>query len=224
MRFVFICLVAIIGHQTLFSQTYIIEYYQLKKVKQNGITSNINGDYGIFTTRVKQICYDSHSDGSDNHMGNLEFEKQSNGLSYYKGKCYLDSYCYYIFNDSKNVLNISLSNGDVYVYHKKTPPPGRVNGKYYKLGDGNSGGVYVGATENPPVNPASSSSSSNKHKKTKHPKKCIRCLGNGVCPKCNGKGIYHNMGAGGHTRCPSCNGTRKCTMCHGSGTYGYEWY
>lgn len=226
MRFVFICLMAIIfGHQTLFSQTYNIEYYQLKKVKLNGATSTISGDYGIFTTRVKQICYDSRSDGSDNYMGNLKFEKQSNGLSYYKGKCYLDNNCYYIFNDSKGVLNISLSNGDVYVYHKTTPSSGRTNGIYYSPGNSN-GGAYVetpvsssgaGSSSN------SSSSSGSTYKKTAHPKKCTRCLGNGVCSKCSGRGTYNNMSAG-YTRCPSCGGTGKCTMCHGSGTYGSVWY
>lgn len=216
----------IFGHQTLFSQTYNIEYYQLKKVKLNGATSTISGDYGIFTTRVKQICYDSHSDGSDNYMGNLKFEKQSNGLSYYKGKCYLDSHCYYIFNDSKGILNISLSNGDVYVYHKTIPPSGRTNGIYYRTGSRNGGGVggtHIEPSGNPSGNSASSSSSNSSYKKTEHPKKCTRCLGNGVCPKCSGRGTYNNMSAG-YTRCPSCGGSGKCTMCHGSGTYGSEWY
>lgn len=227
MRFIFICLMALIwGNQTLWSQTYNIEYYQLKKVRKNNVTSSISGNYGIFTTRVKQICYDSHSDGSMNYKSDLKYEKQSNGIYYYTGKCYLDNYCSYIFNDSKGILNVALSNGDVYVYYKASPPYGCKDGTYYNPRSGNSsydngGPAYVA----PPVNSSGSgtTSPSKSYKKTAHPRKCAKCVGRGICGMCHGKGTYYVFGQK-TIICPRCNGTGKCQVCYGSGTHGSEWY
>lgn len=232
MRFTIFCLLAVFyGCQMISAQgqEYNIEYYKLTKIRKDNVTKSVYDNYGIYTTRVKQICYDSYSNGTMNYMSDLKYDRQSNGLKYYSGKCYLDRNCFYVFNDSKGILNVSLSNGDVYVYQKTSAPAGRKNGEYYSTssGGGGDGGYYVPpTTTTPSSNGSVGGSSNNSRQKQAHPKKCTRCLGNGVCPKCSGKGTYHTLmyGANKLMTCPSCNGSGKCSMCHGSGTYGTSWY
>lgn len=225
------------GHQTSMAQTYHIEYYQLKKIRKNNVTSSVSSGYGIYTTRVKQICYDSYSDGSMNHMSDLKYNKQSNGMQYYSGKCYLDKFCYYVFNDSKGVLNISLSNGDVYVYHKATPPSNKKNGTYYggceggESVDGGNGGYQPNTTTT--TGSIGNNRTNNSQSTQNQPQRCPQCGGSGKCNNysssighrghCNGNGRCETCGGDGlsglmdKTRCSVCNGTGRCSRCGGTG-------
>ena len=222
----------LLGHQTIISQTYNIEYYKLKKVRVKNVTTTVSDDYGIFTTRVKQVCYDSRSDGSMNYRSNLKYEKQANGLTFYKGKCYLDDFCHYVFNDSKGILNVTLSNGDVYVYHKVSSPIGRTEGRYYSKSQGGGGGaagVYAPATSTTP----SKNVNNRRSASTKETQICDYCGGRGKCNNysssighrghCNGSGRCETCGGDGYSglmnnaKCSVCNNTGRCSRCGGSG-------
>lgn len=44
---------------------------------------------------------------------------------------------------------------------------------------------------------------------------CVSCHGSGICPVCDGTGVYSNYGQS--SECSACGGTGVCSICGGSG-------
>jgi len=44
---------------------------------------------------------------------------------------------------------------------------------------------------------------------------CVSCHGSGICPVCDGTGVYRNYGQS--SECSACDGTGVCSICDGSG-------
>lgn len=203
------------------AQTY---YYKMCSFTQGGATyTNVSG--GQFITFRGAMCMETDAKGKPCGNGTLQRTIQNKDL--YIGSSFWGPKTKFVFSSDRSSLKVTAPDGAVYSYQRSNAPQGVTTSSLISGGNGGSGGVYVTTPVNSSGSGAashSSSSSGSNYKKTEHPKKCQRCLGSGVCPKCGGKGTYNNMGAGGYTRCPSCGGTGKCTMCHGKGTYGSEWY
>ncbi len=200
------------------AQTY---YYKMCSYTQGGTTyTNVSG--GQFITFQGIMCMETNINGKPCGNGTLQRTAQNKNM--YVGSAFWGSNTKFVFNSDRSSLEVTATDGTVYSYKRSNAPQGVTTSSLIKGGNSSysAGGAYVPA----PVNTSgtsTSSSSNSTYKKTEHPKKCTRCLGNGVCSKCSGRGTYNNMSAG-YTRCPSCGGSGKCTMCHGSGTYGSEWY
>lgn len=201
------------------AQTY---YYKMCSYTQGGTTyTNVSG--GQFITFQGIMCMETNINGKPCGNGTLQRTAQNKNM--YVGSAFWGSNTKFVFNSDRSSLEVTATDGTVYSYKRSNVPQGVTTSSLIKgrSSSYSAGGAYVVSPVNSSSTPASSSSSGNSYKKTEHPKKCTRCLGNGVCPKCSGRGTYNNMSAG-YTRCPSCGGSGKCTMCHGSGTYGSEWY
>lgn len=46
---------------------------------------------------------------------------------------------------------------------------------------------------------------------------CSNCLGNGMCPDCNGSGVIVQVDLSDMEACPMCHGTGVCYKCGGTG-------
>lgn len=209
------CLLAVV--LALKAQTY---YYKMYSYTSGGsTTTNVTG--GQFITFQGIMCMETDIKG--NPCGNGTLRRTAQNKNMYVGNSYWGPKTKFIFSSDHSSLEVTTPDGETYTYKRGNAPKGVTASSLIK---GGSSSYSIGVSESvtsPIKSSSSSSSSGSTYKKKEHPKKCPRCLGNGICPKCSGTGKYNTLHSG-YTPCPSCNGRGKCTMCHGKGTYGSEWY
>jgi hypothetical protein len=209
------CLAAIVS--VLNAQTYYYKMYSYT----NGSSTSTNVTGGQFITFQGIMCLETDIKG--NPCGNGTLQRTAQNKNMYVGNSYWGAKTKFVFNNDRSSLEVTTSAGEKYTYKRSNAPEGVTTSSLIK-GVGSSYGIGVSTAGASPIKSAgSSSSSSSTYKKKEHPKKCPRCLGNGICSKCSGTGKYNTLHSG-YTPCPSCDGRGKCTMCHGKGTYGSEWY
>ena len=216
----FFCTIFIIAQQRT-------DYYRLsKKVDANGQIKTYNNGEGQFVTRNKGYCFDSSIDGMNAGNGTLTLTERKDSRSAYHGKSYFGNPSDYIFDDSRGLLNVKNTKGEIYVFYIDTPPKGKRVPTY--VSDwGFLDGTYQNMFDNTiqqGMNSSSSSSSTSSKTSTKSkasPKLCTSCHGTKRCSLCNGKGRYQpNPARSTIVDCSKCHKTGDCSLCKGTGYFG----
>ncbi len=195
------------------SQTY---YYERIAVVKNGVKTSASGD-GHFITFTSKGCYDSDRDGFSEDTGFRQYKSSENNIRSYYGDSYFGN-AYYYFNPDCSRLNIKReSDGETYVYVRKSPPAGKAKSSRKKSSEVSVplafpliGVVTIpGSTQTPP--PAAPTAT--------QPRRCAGCNGTGFCSMCKGKGWYKNTYDTKVYSCPSCHGSGRCGVCYGKGYF-----
>lgn len=185
------------------AQTY---YYQhTKTVYSNGQVKVESGNKGQFVCRTAvdgpKRCFDSTINGRNHLNGTLFYVGKSGNSDVYKGSSYFGENTVYQFNDSKGLLNIKDSRGNVYVYKRATPPAGKtvsslISSKGSREGwDARDDYVDPINTATGDNNDASDSKKGGKEKTSP----VTPTKDTGKCPTCKGKGrIRVHIGTGGY--------------------------
>ena len=101
-------------------QAQTIYYYQLTKIKVDGIVST-QIDGGQFICIYNDFCYDCDKNGKGVGNGQLHLKNKDEYITYF-GESYFGKNSYYKFNNSFSNLNIITPKGDIYAYKRVTPP------------------------------------------------------------------------------------------------------
>lgn len=120
-----------------------VAYYKLIRANEN---KNVSG--GQFITFVGEQCFESSKYGVSVENGKLLLNKNYSNSRYivYQGSSYWGSSTTFKFNADKSVLNVTLDNGDIYVYKRDTPPAGQTTCSLIRKkngGSSSSGGGYT---------------------------------------------------------------------------------
>lgn len=211
----------------IIAQNQRTDYYRLtKKVDATGKVTVFNDNQGQFITRTKSHCYDSSSSGTNAGNGTLTLFEQNGSRSAFHGKSYFGKSTDYIFDDSKDLLNIKTSDGVTYVFHREAPPAGRTIPSFVEdMGylDGTYKAMFDNTIQQGMGSTSSSSSSTNNtsKKSSSSPKVCTSCYGSTKCSLCNGKGWYQPSASSSRiVNCDKCHRSGVCSLCKGSGTFG----
>lgn len=207
---------------TLSQTTY---YYKLVRAIENGKNStNVQG--GQFITFVNNLCYESDCKGKSVGHGQLHKVRDTNSSQLtFKGNGYWGN-SEYIFDSSKQYLNIITSTGSKYVFRRDNQPKGIITCSYIR--DNSNATITPNPSVfYPTINSNSNSDSpaqrnTNDHEQRKreilnktYGDKCKSCNGTGKCHACNGTKIAH--GFGNSFRCNVCNENGDCSVCQGTG-------
>ena len=215
--------------QSIFANTY---YYKLiKKIDGDNIYTNTRG--GQFITIEDDICYDSDKNGDPVGNGSLYYERYTNGVYTYKGKCYFGEDAQYKFSSDMSLMNIVVSDGRIYVYRRTTPPEGVYTCSLIKQQKSNSssssgsGGYNPAPVYTAPIYPSAQNSSSTtqessissspqkKWRTITYQEDCHMCRGLKYCSSCGGTGHIYGF-TGNKLDCPNCS-NGECSHCHGTG-------
>lgn len=211
------------GNSNTLSQTTY--YYKLVRTIENG-NNNTNVQGGQFITFVNNLCYESDCKGKSVGHGQLHKVGNTNSSHLtFKGNGYWGN-SEYIFDSSKQYLNIITSTGCKYVFKREKQPNGIVTCSYIR--DNSKTNIIPNpSVVYPSINSSSNSDSPTQsdtydHEQRKreilnktYGEKCKSCNGTGKCHACNGTKIAH--GFGNAYRCNVCNDNGDCSVCHGTG-------
>lgn len=242
MNRIIFCILCVIIQHTLYAQTFETIYYKHTKKISNGIEkTDVSG--GQFITFSKDKCYDSDSEGFEIGNGVLKLTDQSNGIVTYSGQTYWGN-AIYAFKSDKSVLNIVVSDKEIYVYKRASPPYGLTTSTLIKGANSNVNSVTPNSAVTPaystyapsynPVQPSygspSSGTNSYQQQKTTVRNKCQYCNGSGEIIQHEYVPTYGTNGT--RVYCSKCNqswsaGTvhshHTCRHCNGLGYTEYTY-